>query len=67
MTMENLALAEEARAEHATCADPLPHLEAALAHVEAALRVYDPEHMPYNQGTATMLRDRLARRLAALR
>ncbi len=67
MTMENLAWAEEARADHATCADPRPHLEAALAHVTAALRVFDPEHMPFNHEKATGLRDRLARRLAALR
>ena len=57
MTQENMALAEKARAEHDCCADPRPHWEAALGHVEAALRVYDPVHMPYDYGTATELRD----------
>ena len=65
--MENLALAEGARADHATCADPRPHLEAALDHVTAALRVFDPAHMPLNHEKATWLRDSLAQRLAALR
>jgi hypothetical protein len=66
MTRENLALAEQSIADHDTTADPRPHLEAALAHVEAALTVYDPEHMSHDHGTATRLRDRLAARLAAL-
>jgi len=63
MAQENLALAEEARADHDSTADPRPHLTAALAHVEAALTVYDPEHMSYDHDTATRLRDRLRDRL----
>ena len=64
--MENTAILEQARADHDTCTDPRPHLEAGLAHVTAALTVYDPEHMPYNHDKATTLRDRLVARLDAL-
>lgn len=66
MTQENMAILEKSRADHDTCTDPRPHLEAGLAHVQAALTVFDPEHMPYDNGTATNLRDRLRARLAAL-
>ena len=38
-------------------------VETALQHVEAALTVYDPVHMPYDHGTATGLRAQI---LAAL-
>lgn len=65
MTQENLALAQEALADHDTCADPAPHLRTALDHVEAALKVFDAEHMPYNHRKATALRDRLRARLEA--
>ena len=64
MTQENLALCEVARADHDATADPIPHLRAALEHVTAALTVFDPEHMPYNQTKATKLRDRINARLA---
>ncbi len=66
ITQENMALAEMARAEHDTTADPRPHLEAALFHVENALRIYDPEHMSYDHGTATALRNRIQAALDAL-
>ncbi len=66
MTRENMALLEVARADHDTCTDPRPHLTAALDHVESALTVYDPQHMPYDYGTATELRDAVKTRLAAL-
>jgi hypothetical protein len=66
MTRENMALLEQARAAHDTCTDPAPHLRAALDHVTAALTVYDPDHMPYDHGTATRLRDDLLAQLAAL-
>jgi len=66
MTQENMALLEQARAAHDTCTDPAPHLRAALDHVTAALTVFDPDHMPYNHGTATRLRDALLAQLAAL-
>jgi transcriptional regulator with XRE-family HTH domain len=65
-TQENMALLERARAAHDTCTNPAPHLRAALDHVTAALTVYDPDHMPYNHGTATRLRDDLLAQLAAL-
>jgi hypothetical protein len=66
MTQENMALLERARAAHDTCTNPAPHLRAALDHVTAALTVYDPDHMPYDYGTATRLRDGLLAQLAAL-
>ena len=66
MTQENMALLEQARAAHDTCTDPAPHLRAALDHVTAALTVYDPDHMPYQHGTAGRLRDDLLAQLAAL-
>lgn len=61
-TQENLALVEEARAHLGDSADPV-HLRAALAHVERALEVYDPEHMPHDHHKASDLRMRI---LAAL-
>ena len=63
MTQINLALVNLALADHDTCAAPRPHLEVALAHVEAALEVYDPVHMAFDHGTATELRDQLQARL----
>jgi len=65
-TQENMARLEQARATHDTCTNPAPHLRAALDHVTAALTVYDPDHMPYDHGTATRLRDDLLAQLAAL-
>lgn len=65
-TQENLALVEEAIAEHDSTDDPRPHLEAALAHVEAALTVYDPELMSYYFEKATRLRDDIQAKLDAL-
>ncbi|MCA3452258.1 MAG: helix-turn-helix transcriptional regulator [Rhodobacter sp.] len=65
-TQENMALLERAHAAHDTCTDPAPHLRAALDHVAAALTVYEPDHMPYDHGTATRLRDGLLAQLAAL-
>ncbi len=55
-TQENLAIAELALAVHDTTPDPLPHLRAALTHVEAALRVYDPDHTNFYHDKATRLR-----------
>lgn len=65
-TRENLAITEEDIAKHEGTDDPRPHLETALAHVDAALTVYDPEHMPYDHGTATRLRDEIKAALEAL-
>ncbi|SPH18600.1 hypothetical protein DEA8626_02140 [Defluviimonas aquaemixtae] len=58
-TQENMARLERARAGHDACLDPRPHLKAALAHVEAALEVYDPDHMTFYYEKATRLRDHL--------
>ncbi|MEL6645799.1 MAG: hypothetical protein AAFQ79_17845 [Pseudomonadota bacterium] len=66
MTQENLALAHEAIAYRPTTTDPRLPLETALAHAEAALKVFDPEHMSYNHTKATTLRDRIQARLDAL-
>ena len=65
-TQENLALAELAIADHEATKDPRPHLEAALTYVEAALTVFDPDHMSYNFEKATRLREHLKARLAEL-
>jgi len=65
-TQENMAIAEQSRAQHDSTSDPRPHLEAALAHVENALRIFDPEHMSYNHNKASALRDQLQAALTAL-
>ncbi|MEM9870722.1 MAG: hypothetical protein AAF822_05660 [Pseudomonadota bacterium] len=65
-TQENLAIAEQSRAQHDSTSDPRPHLEAALVHVGNALRIYDPEHMSYDYGTATALRNKIQAALDAL-
>jgi transcriptional regulator with XRE-family HTH domain len=64
-TQENIAIAQEAIANHDSCADPHAALQAALAAVENALTVYDPAKMPYDYGTATKLRDRIQSALDA--
>ncbi|MEM8801813.1 MAG: helix-turn-helix domain-containing protein [Pseudomonadota bacterium] len=56
-TQGNLALAKWAIALDDATTDPRPHLEAALAHVDGALTVYDPEHMSYNFENHTRLRE----------
>ncbi len=66
MTQENLAAAELARAGHDTTPDPRPHLDAALTHVDNALRIYDPIHMSYRHTQASALRDDILARLASL-
>jgi hypothetical protein len=66
MTMENIALAEVSIADHDRCTAPRAPLERALEAVTASLRVFDPEHMPYNHDKATRLRDDIDARLAAL-
>lgn len=65
-TRANIAFAEVARADHDTCADPAPHLRAALQAVEGALEVFDPDHMSYQNGVATRVRNDIQARLAAL-
>ncbi len=57
MTQFNLAIAEQGIAQHDSCEDPEPQLRAALGHVEAALEVFDPVHMPYNHDKALALRE----------
>ena len=64
MTQENLALCHKAWAQHPACDHPAAQLRQALAHVDAALTVYDPDYMPYDYGTATRLRERILSALA---
>ncbi|MEO0936544.1 MAG: hypothetical protein AAFY38_00145 [Pseudomonadota bacterium] len=66
MTQENLAIAEQAWAAHDATEDPRKHLEAALEHVDNALRFYDPAHMPYNFEKATELHEEILADLKAL-
>ncbi|MBY4891784.1 hypothetical protein KUL25_03275 [Rhodobacteraceae bacterium N5(2021)] len=66
MTQENLAVAEVARAAHDTTPDPRPHLDAALIHVDNALRIYDPVHMSYDHARAARLRTEILKALDAL-
>lgn len=66
VTQVNLALTELALAIHDTTAHPLPHLRAALTHVEAALRVYDPDHTKFYHDKATRLRTLILDRLTPL-
>ena len=54
-----MLLAELAIAAHEATTDPRQHLETALTHAEAALTVFDPEHMSYNYEKAISLRDKL--------
>ena len=62
----NIALCEEARAEHDSCLDPRPPVTAALEAVENALTIFDPEHMSRYYDIATELRDRIQAKLDAL-
>jgi tetratricopeptide (TPR) repeat protein len=66
MTQGNIAIAEVTRAAHPACGDARGHLETALGHVEAALTVFDPEHMPNDHAQAVRLRDAIRGKLAAL-
>lgn len=65
-TQGSLAVVEEARAGHETCIDPRKHLQAALAHIDAALRVFDPVHMPHDHSKVEALRTRIQSKLDAL-
>ncbi|MGB7316411.1 MAG: hypothetical protein WBC85_00425, partial [Planktotalea sp.] len=65
-TQENMAITEQGIAKHDTTSNPRPHLNAALTHVDNALKIFDPTHMPYNHGTATTLRSKILAELAAL-
>ena len=64
--MYNSANAELNLANHSAIKDPAPYLKSALEYVEAALNVYDPEHMSYNYANAARLRDHIQARLDAL-
>lgn len=53
MTTENLGVAHEAMEEHPTCADPQRELARAADCFEAALGVFDTEHMSFNHQKAS--------------
>ena len=55
-TQYNMAIAEVEIANHDATLDPRLNLNAALTHVENALKIYDPTHMPFNHNKATKLR-----------
>ena len=66
MTQENIAVAHCKISENDSCDTPKPELQNALVAIDAALTVYDPEHMSYDYGTATELRKRILAKLDAL-
>ena len=66
MTQENIAVAHCEISEHDSCDTTKPELQNALVAIDAALTVYDPEHMSYDYGTATELRKRILAKLDAL-
>lgn len=66
ITQENMAIAERARAGHDTTSDPRPHLDAALTHVDNALRIFDPAHLSYNHAKASRLRADILNALSSL-
>jgi len=66
MTQENIAVAHCEISENDSCDTPKPELQNALVAIDAALTVYDPEHMSYDYGTATELRKRILAKLDAL-
>ncbi len=64
MTQENLALVELSIAQKCDGAKEVAHARAALAHVEAALEVFDPQESAFNHQKASRLRDALRAALA---
>ncbi|MEO0378655.1 MAG: helix-turn-helix transcriptional regulator [Pseudomonadota bacterium] len=66
-TQENIAINQKEIANHDICTDPKSALTDALAAVDAALTVYDPEHMSYRHNAAATLRDRILAQLKTLK
>jgi hypothetical protein len=66
ITQENIAIAQLEIADHDSCTDPQAALLAARDAVNKALTIFDPDHMSYDHGTATRLRERIQSRLDAL-
>lgn len=66
MIQENLALLFVEFTQQDDPENPLESLQQALDHVDAALAVYDPDHMPYNHDKATKLREGILAALATL-
>lgn len=64
VTNENLSLCYQAMAERGD--EPRENLIAAEQSLLNALRVYSPEHMSYDYGTATASLSRIRKNLAAL-
>ena len=63
LTQENIALALSQRAERQDAKNSRDDLLAALVAVRGALEVFEPEHLSYNHGTATRLRDSILKAL----
>ena len=64
MAEENLACLHDDRARRGG-AEAGAHLQAALGHVENALRIYDPDHSSQDYQSAARLRDDIRARLAS--
>jgi len=64
-TQQNIAVALRQTAAHDSCTDPASALAQALTAVDAALTVYDPEHMSLHHAKATELRAEILAQLDA--
>jgi tetratricopeptide (TPR) repeat protein len=64
MTQNNLGVVEESFAAKTEGAARVGHLRAALAHIEAALQVFDPQASGYHYQKACGMRDRVLAALA---
>ena len=58
-TQTNLAILHSQWSQRACCTDPAAHLADVLAHVDAALTIFHPEHSSYHHAWATSLRERI--------
>ncbi|MEM1302141.1 MAG: hypothetical protein AAGH17_06130, partial [Pseudomonadota bacterium] len=65
-THENLAIVRKAMARNEEGSLRCGNLMAALKHVDAALEVFDPEHMSFNHEKASALREDILAALAKL-
>ena len=66
MTQQNIAIAMLEKSRHGTATDAPADLLAALQAVEAALTIFDPEHLSYNHTKANRLREIILAALSAL-
>lgn len=52
MPQQNMAILERKIAKHDSTVNPRPHLDAALNHIDNALKIFAPIHMPYDHKKA---------------